>query len=84
MIDITSAVQGVISAGDIAEGIVTIFVPGSTASITTIEAAEPERHRAGDGVKFTARRPGIGLLTPCSINSVGLSWIKLLSFWYRY
>jgi secondary thiamine-phosphate synthase enzyme len=37
MMDITSAVQGVISSGSIDEGIVTIFVPGSTASITTIE-----------------------------------------------
>jgi secondary thiamine-phosphate synthase enzyme len=37
MLDITAAVQDVISAGDIHEGIVTIFVPGSTASITTIE-----------------------------------------------
>ena len=37
MIDITSAVQDVISSGGIEEGIVTVFVPGSTASITTIE-----------------------------------------------
>lgn len=37
MLDITSAVQDVISSGSIDEGIVTIFVPGSTASITTIE-----------------------------------------------
>ena len=37
MIDITPAVQDVVATGDIDEGIVTIFVPGSTASITTIE-----------------------------------------------
>jgi secondary thiamine-phosphate synthase enzyme len=37
MLDVTSAVQDVISSGSINEGIVTIFVPGSTASITTIE-----------------------------------------------
>lgn len=37
MIDITRQVQDVISSGSIGEGIVTIFVPGSTASITTIE-----------------------------------------------
>ena len=37
MLDMTSEVQAVISSGNIAEGIVTIFVPGSTASITTIE-----------------------------------------------
>jgi secondary thiamine-phosphate synthase enzyme len=37
MIDITKAVQDVVSSGSIDEGIVTIFVPGSTASITTIE-----------------------------------------------
>jgi secondary thiamine-phosphate synthase enzyme len=37
MLDITPAVQDVISPGNIDEGIVTIFVPGSTASITTIE-----------------------------------------------
>jgi secondary thiamine-phosphate synthase enzyme len=37
MIDITQAVGDVISSGSIDEGIVTVFVPGSTASITTIE-----------------------------------------------
>lgn len=37
MLDITTAVQDVISSGSIVEGIVTVFVPGSTASITTIE-----------------------------------------------
>jgi secondary thiamine-phosphate synthase enzyme len=37
MKDISADVQQVVSAGNINEGIVTIFVPGSTASITTIE-----------------------------------------------
>jgi secondary thiamine-phosphate synthase enzyme len=37
MLDITTAVQDVITSGAIYEGIATIFVPGSTASITTIE-----------------------------------------------
>jgi secondary thiamine-phosphate synthase enzyme len=37
ILDITPAVGDVISSGSIDEGIVTIFVPGSTASITTIE-----------------------------------------------
>jgi secondary thiamine-phosphate synthase enzyme len=37
MLDITATVQEVISSGPVDEGIVTIFVPGSTASITTIE-----------------------------------------------
>ncbi len=37
MMDITPGVQDVISAGSLNEGIVTVFVPGSTASITTIE-----------------------------------------------
>lgn len=37
MIDITQAVGDVISAGSVDEGIVTVFVPGSTASVTTIE-----------------------------------------------
>jgi secondary thiamine-phosphate synthase enzyme len=37
MLDITSVIQGVLSSGSIDEGIVTIFVPGSTASVTTIE-----------------------------------------------
>jgi secondary thiamine-phosphate synthase enzyme len=37
MKDISADVQQVVSAGKINEGIVTIFVPGSTASITTIE-----------------------------------------------
>ena len=37
MIDITAAVQQVLASGSIDEGIVTVFVPGSTASITTIE-----------------------------------------------
>jgi secondary thiamine-phosphate synthase enzyme len=37
MLNITSQVQDVITAGSINEGIVTVFVPGSTASVTTIE-----------------------------------------------
>ena len=37
MLDITAGVQDVITSGGIDEGIVTVFVPGSTASITTIE-----------------------------------------------
>ncbi|OPY30465.1 MAG: hypothetical protein A4E28_00262 [Methanocella sp. PtaU1.Bin125] len=37
MRDITAEVQQAVSAGNVNEGIVTVFVPGSTASITTIE-----------------------------------------------
>lgn len=37
MINITDHVEKVVASGEISEGIVTIFVPGSTASITTIE-----------------------------------------------
>lgn len=37
MIDITDRVRQEIASGNIDEGIVTIFVPGSTASITTVE-----------------------------------------------
>jgi secondary thiamine-phosphate synthase enzyme len=37
MTDITMAIGDVLASGTIDEGIVTIFVPGSTASITTIE-----------------------------------------------
>jgi secondary thiamine-phosphate synthase enzyme len=37
MRDITGDVQDLIATGRIGEGIVTIFVPGSTASVTTIE-----------------------------------------------
>ncbi|HEY3422329.1 MAG TPA: secondary thiamine-phosphate synthase enzyme YjbQ [Methanocellaceae archaeon] len=37
MIDVTKRVQDVLSASHINDGIVTMFVPGSTASLTTIE-----------------------------------------------
>ncbi|WP_424359940.1 secondary thiamine-phosphate synthase enzyme YjbQ [Methanocella sp. MCL-LM] len=37
MINLTDQVGQVVASGDIKEGIVTVFVPGSTASITTIE-----------------------------------------------
>lgn len=37
MIDLTSSVQSIISSNNILSGIVTVFVPGSTASVTTIE-----------------------------------------------
>ncbi len=37
MVDITSRVQDVLSASGLSDGIVTVFVPGSTASVTTIE-----------------------------------------------
>jgi len=37
MIDITSGVQDMLYASGLKDGIVTVFVPGSTASITTIE-----------------------------------------------
>lgn len=37
MIDITSNVQDALTASGLTSGIVTVFVPGSTASITTIE-----------------------------------------------
>lgn len=37
MVNITNHVEEIIAAGDVKEGISTIFVPGSTASITTIE-----------------------------------------------
>ncbi len=37
MIDITSSVQDALTASGLTGGIVTVFVPGSTASITTIE-----------------------------------------------
>lgn len=37
MIDITSIVQDALTASGLTSGIVTVFVPGSTASITTIE-----------------------------------------------
>ncbi len=37
MIDITSSVQDALTASGLTSGTVTVFVPGSTASITTIE-----------------------------------------------
>jgi len=37
MIDVTARVQDVLAASGINSGIVTVFVPGSTASVTTIE-----------------------------------------------
>jgi secondary thiamine-phosphate synthase enzyme len=37
MIDITSSVQDALTASGLTAGIVTVFVPGSTASVTTIE-----------------------------------------------
>ena len=37
VVDITRSVAEILAAGDIAEGIVTVFVPGSTASVTTLE-----------------------------------------------
>jgi len=37
MIDITSKVQDIVSSSGVSSGIVTVFVPGSTASVTTIE-----------------------------------------------
>jgi secondary thiamine-phosphate synthase enzyme len=37
MIDITSNVQDALTASGLTSGIVTVFVPGSTASVTTIE-----------------------------------------------
>lgn len=37
MIDITSRVQDVLTSSSVYDGIVTVFVPGSTASVTTIE-----------------------------------------------
>jgi secondary thiamine-phosphate synthase enzyme len=37
MVDITSMVQDALSESSLSSGIVTVFVPGSTASVTTIE-----------------------------------------------
>ncbi len=37
MVDITQQVQDALSASGLSGGIVTVFVPGSTASVTTIE-----------------------------------------------
>ncbi len=37
MIDITSSVQDALTSSRLTSGIVTVFVPGSTASVTTIE-----------------------------------------------
>jgi secondary thiamine-phosphate synthase enzyme len=37
MIDITSGVQDILSSAAVNSGIVTVFVPGSTASVSTIE-----------------------------------------------
>jgi secondary thiamine-phosphate synthase enzyme len=37
MVDITPNVQDALSSSGLSEGIVTVFVPGSTASVTTIE-----------------------------------------------
>jgi secondary thiamine-phosphate synthase enzyme len=37
MVDITADVEDVVAASGLAGGIVTVFVPGSTASVTTIE-----------------------------------------------
>lgn len=37
MIDITSSVQDALSSSGLSSGIVVVFVPGSTASVTTIE-----------------------------------------------
>ncbi len=37
MIDITSRVEDLLSVSGVENGIVTVFVPGSTASVTTIE-----------------------------------------------
>ncbi len=37
MVDITSKVQDALSSSGLTNGIVTVFVPGSTASVTTIE-----------------------------------------------
>jgi secondary thiamine-phosphate synthase enzyme len=37
MVDITSKVQDVLSSSGLTNGILTVFVPGSTASVTTIE-----------------------------------------------
>ncbi len=37
MVDITSKVQDALSSSGLSSGIVTVFVPGSTASVTTIE-----------------------------------------------
>jgi len=37
VIDITSKVSEIVSSGTVDDGIVTVFVPGSTAGITTIE-----------------------------------------------
>lgn len=37
IIDITDRVEGIVHKSNVTEGIVTVFVPGSTASISTIE-----------------------------------------------
>ncbi len=37
MIDVTSRVQDIVTSSSINDGIATVFVPGSTASVTTIE-----------------------------------------------
>lgn len=37
IIDITSKVAGIVAASDLADGIATVFVAGSTAGVTTIE-----------------------------------------------
>jgi secondary thiamine-phosphate synthase enzyme len=37
MIDVTGMVQDVVASANVNDGIVTVFVPGSTASVTTIE-----------------------------------------------
>ncbi|MEE9543531.1 MAG: YjbQ family protein, partial [Thermodesulfobacteriota bacterium] len=37
IIDITDRVEGIVTKAGVTEGIVTVFVPGSTASISTIE-----------------------------------------------
>lgn len=37
IVDITAKVEGVVKSCEIKDGIVTVFVPGSTAAVTTIE-----------------------------------------------
>ena len=37
IIDITNQVQELLTKSDLKEGLVTVFVPGSTATVTTIE-----------------------------------------------
>jgi secondary thiamine-phosphate synthase enzyme len=37
MIDVTAKVQDMVSSSGVSHGIVTVFIPGSTASVTTIE-----------------------------------------------